>query len=395
LWLALLACIAFVSLGLPDALWGVAWPSASASLRVPVDALGMLLVASTSGYLVSSFTSGRLLARMSVGALLSLSCVATAISLIGYAVAPRWLIIVAFGVLAGLGAGAIDTGLNTYAATHFKPRMVNWLHGCYGVGATAGPLLMTLVLSRGLTWRVGYGIVGLWQIALATCFALTVRWWNDTGDKPESASHTAVALRSSTLRLRVAWLSMSVFFVYTGIEAAIGAWTYSLFTMSRNVDPVIAGTWVSFYWGSFTVGRFVSGALVARVPMNRFLQVCILCLGVGATLITLNLGNWLSLVAIVLMGFSAAPIFPSLISTTPQRLGIEHAANAIGFQIGAAVLGQSLLPAFFGVLAQRVGLEVIGPSLLGSAVILMLLFHATVSAGSRRSGELALPAGLN
>src|SRR5262249_33601434 len=125
--LPVLACVAFISLGLPDALWGVAWPSASASLRVPIDALGMLLVASTSGYLLSSFTTGRLLSRISVGVLLSLSCLVTAFSLSGYALAPFWWIIVCFGVAAGLGAGAIDTGLNTYAAINFSPRLVNWL----------------------------------------------------------------------------------------------------------------------------------------------------------------------------------------------------------------------------------------------------------------------------
>ncbi|HET8677250.1 MAG TPA: MFS transporter, partial [Blastocatellia bacterium] len=123
-----LAYVSFISLGLPDGLLGVAWPSIRSHFGLPIDSLGALLVMFTAGYLLSSFTSGRLLARISVGTLLALSCLATAASLMGYAVAPAWRVVVALGALAGLGAGAIDAGLNIYAARHFSARVVNWLH---------------------------------------------------------------------------------------------------------------------------------------------------------------------------------------------------------------------------------------------------------------------------
>src|SRR5919204_2389293 len=151
--LPLLAGLAFISLGLPDGLLGVAWPSIRAYFYLPLDALGALLVMFTTSYLLSSFSSGRLLAHINVGSLLALSCLATAASLIGYALAPQWPIMVALGVLSGLGAGAIDAGLNTFAATHFSARAVNWLHAFYGVGATLGPVIMTAVLSAGCPWQ--------------------------------------------------------------------------------------------------------------------------------------------------------------------------------------------------------------------------------------------------
>jgi fucose permease len=150
--LVALAYLGFVSIGLPDGLLGVAWPSIRASFGLPLDALGMLLVTFTIGYLLSSFSSGRLLAHMNVGALLALSCLGTALSLLGYASVPQWWMMVVLGILAGLGAAAIDAGLNTYAATHFSTRSVNWLHACYGVGATIGPLLMTGVLMADRPW---------------------------------------------------------------------------------------------------------------------------------------------------------------------------------------------------------------------------------------------------
>src|SRR2546425_3676902 len=145
--------------------------------HLPLDALGTLLVMFTTGYLLSSCSSGRILARINVGSLLTLSCLATAASLLGYALTPRWGLMVALGVLSGLGAGAIDAGVNTYAATRYSTRMVNWLHACYGIGATRGPVIMTGVLAAGLPWQWGYGMVGLGQLVLALCFGLTRSWW--------------------------------------------------------------------------------------------------------------------------------------------------------------------------------------------------------------------------
>ncbi len=148
-----LAYLSFISLGLPDRLNGVAWPSVRSHFGLPINALGSLLILFTAGYLASSFWSGRILARISLGSLLALSCFATAASLIGYALAPAWWVMVSFGAVAG--SGAIDAGLNTFAATPFSPRMVNWLHACYGVGAASGPLVMTGVLAANHPWQRG------------------------------------------------------------------------------------------------------------------------------------------------------------------------------------------------------------------------------------------------
>lgn len=380
-----LTYLSFVSLGLPDGLLGVAWPSLRVFFGLPLDALGPLLVMFTIGYLVSSFSCGRLLAHMRVGTLLALSCLATAISLLGYALASRWEMVLALGILAGLGAGAIDAGLNTYAATHFSPRMVNWLHACYGIGATLGPIIMTGVLTMGHPWQWGYGIVGLWQLGLAACFGLTYAWWPASQTtEPTSAPLTSYG---QTLRRPVVWLGIAIFFLYTGLEAAAGAWVYSLFTEARGVAMMTAGTWVSIYWAGLTGGRLLSGLVVSFISVRQLLRFCILGLILGAVLIWSQLTTVLSFCGLALMGFSAAPIFPSLIATTPERLGEAHTANGIGLQIAAAVLGQSLLPSVIGILARLLGLEVVAPALLVIALLLLVLYEACMATVPR-----ALPA---
>ncbi len=374
LFLITLAYLSFVSLGLPDGLNGVAWPSIRGYFNLPLDAVGSLLVMFTAGYLVSSFSSGRMLALMNLGSLLALSCLATAVSLIGYALAPAWPVMAAFGVIAGLGAGAIDAGLNTFAATRFSARMVNWLHASYGVGAASGPVIMTSVLAAHHPWQRGYAMVGVWQLLLAICFGLTRRRWPKASESEDIVYNSVARVPNiSTLRLPVMWLSAAVFFLYTGIEAAAGIWVYSLFTQSRDIPIVTAGIWLSIYWGGLTVGRLLAGVAVGFVPANRLLRLCIAGIALGAALIWLNFTSLLGFLGLGLMGLASAPVFPSLIATTPERLGSTHTSNGVGFQIAAAVLGQSLLPAFLGVLAGKFGLEIIGPALFVAAAMLLAL----------------------
>jgi fucose permease len=371
-----LAYLGFISIGLPDGLLGVAWPSIRTFFGLPLDALGALLVMFTAGYVLSSFSSGWVLSRLNVGSLLALSCLATAMSLFGYALTPMWWIMVAFGALAGLGAGAIDAGINTYAATHYSTRMVNWLHACYGIGAASGPIIMTSVLSANLQWQWGYGIVALGQLALAVCFAVTHKQWPTSPATPDTREtiphHTASSM--STLRLPAMWLSIAAFFIYTGLEAAVGAWAYSLFTEARMIPMETAGLWVSLYWGSLTAGRLVFGLAAGFASVHLLLYFCMVSIAVGTALLWLNLTSTLSFLGLALTGLAAGPIFPSLIATTPARLGKAHTANGVGFEIAAAALGQSLLPALIGMFANHCGLEMIGPALFGAAIILLAAY---------------------
>lgn len=369
-----LAYAAFISLGLPDGLLGVGWPSIRQTFGLRVDALGAFLTVFTGGYLISSFSSGRILSRLSVGTLLSLSCVCTSFSLLGQALACSWSLFVACGLIAGIGAGAIDTGLNIYGARTFSTRVMNWLHACYGIGAATGPLVMTTVLISGRSWRIAYAIVAIAQSLLAISFAATRRSW---GASQARRDHSIIAPSSyaQTLQRPVVWLSIALFFLYTGLEQATGVWIYSYLTQTHFMPSAIAGVWVSVYWATLTVGRIVSGGIAAGIPPHTILIAAIMGLIVAAALIWMAPENTLRCVGVALMGFACAPIFPTLIATTPARVGESHSANAISFQVAASILGQSLIPAVVGIAANQRGLQIVGPWLFVSAVLTAICFE--------------------
>lgn len=380
--LALLAFLAFVSLGLPDGLLGVSWPSIGGDFGRPLDALGLIVVVQAAGYVASSFFSGQILQVLPVGDVLTLSTAAAGLALLGFAVTPFWPLLVALALVAGLAGGAVDAGLNAYGATHFSARTLNWLHAFFGVGTTVGPLIVTAVLGSGLAWRWSYVIVGTAQLLLALAFLRLRRRWDEVAALGGAAKErTAPARGRDTLRQPVVWLGMAVFFFYTAVEVATAQWSYSLLTLGRGVPETTAGLLVSLYWGSLMVGRVLFGIVADRVPLVPALRGRILASIAGALLLWLEPTRLLSFLGLMLLGFGLAPIFASLISLTPRRVGAAHADSAIGFQISAAALGGSGLTALVGVVARAAGLEVIGASIVLFALVLLGLFELFVRLG--------------
>jgi fucose permease len=383
LGLIILAFVAFIALGLPDGLLGVGWPSIRAGFSVPLDAIGMFLFAAVAGYMTSSFFSGFLLARVGVGRMLAGSCFLTGFALIGYTFVPQWWMMVLLGVFAGLGAGAIDAGLNTYVAANFSERIMQWLHAFWGVGITIGPLLMTIGLTTLNTWRFGYRVVGAFQIGLAICFVLTLAMWNRhkaaADQAPEKKLTDYKTPLGETLRQPRVWLSMMLFFLYVGAEGGLGTWTYTLLTESRGVDVTLAGFFAGSYWFTFTVGRIVAGMFANRVGVNRLVLGGLIGALLGAGLLVWNPSQMSNVLAVAIIGFSIAPIFPAMISGTRMRVGDHYAANTIGMQMTMTGFGAAIIPSLMGVLARQISLEVIPVFLLAVYVGLLCLYVLAMS----------------
>lgn len=394
-----LCFIAFISLGLPDGLLGVAWPTMRDHFGQPLDALGLLLVSTTAGYLVSGFFSGAINRRLGLGRLLAFSCAATGLSLLAFTLVPFWWMVIAIGTVIGMAAGAIDAGLNTYVATHHSERFMQWLHASFGVGITLGPLIMTAGLDLTETWRTGYWIVGCAQVALGIGFWFTAALWREPGEPErhqpvepgltDDAGHVTAThleepkpeveeatMRASLGHLQV-WYSMGLFFVYTGLELTTGLWAYSLLTESRGVDPASAGLWVGVYWGMFTLGRMLAGVFANRLGHHRLVLGSLWLALLGAVLLAWNPLDWIGLVAIGFIGFAFAPIFPGMVSGTKQRVGPEHLNNTMGMQIAAAGIGAASLPSLAGILADRFSLEIIPVYLIGFVLILSSVYWAS------------------
>ncbi|SNT65618.1 Fucose permease [Asanoa hainanensis] len=400
--LLILSYFAFISLGLPDGLLGVAWPSIAGDFKVATEAVGLLLIASTTGYFISSVAAGFTIARVGVGWLLAFSTAAASAALAGYAFSPAYAVMVPFALLAGFGGGAIDSGLNAYAAAAFGAKHMNWLHAFFGLGVAIGPLIMTAVISGGLGWRWGYGIVASAQACLALAFFLTVRRWVRHGEvarepvaevaavSPGDAVATAVAVKPATkvrtretLALPAVWLGVLAFAVYVAVEAGAGLWAFLLLTESRGVSAAVAGLCVSLYWGMLFVGRVVQGVASERFDPTKILVGSLFGMAAGSLLVALPLHAAVTVLGLAVIGFAAAPVFPLLTLTTADRVGQAHADRAIGMQIGGAGLGGSLIPAGIGILMSEYGAGALGPCLVVLSILLIVFYGAATRTSPR------------
>ena len=375
--LLLLAYLAFLGISLPDGLLGVSWPSMSASFGQPVGALGLVLPFVVVSSMLSSASTGALLARIRLGHILTGSVGLYALALLAQSLAPAfWALIVAAVVLAA-GSGAIDAALNAFAARRFNARQITWLHAVYGLGAAAGPLLFLATTMAGLSWRWAFALVAVLLAMLTVVFACTTGRWPAV-QQPQSRSSPE---KTKPLRRRrppvAVWSGAAVFALQTGVEAGTALWAYTFLTTARAVPPEVAAATTSGYWIALLLGRVVLGEVATRTGPRPILRACLAGMVVGATLLLLP--GLAPVGGIVLLGFTAAPMFPLLTLTTSDRVGDVWTDRAIGLQSAASTAGAATLPALIGFLIGPFGTQVIAPGLLVLAGMNAALFACTTS----------------
>lgn len=384
---------AFISLGLPDAVLGVAWPVMHVEYNVPISLAGLVSMTASVSNVISSLLSGRVLKRFGTGRVTFVSVLMTATGLLGFAAAPSFIWLILLAIPLGLGAGAVDAGLNDYVAKNYEARHMSWLHSFWGVGALTGPIIISQILLRGESWRNGYLIVSIIQFGLVALLFVTLPLWDKVARlkrKPEAeaSAHTsestplpAESERKSRAKGIFAPLSIAgvkpvliVFLFYCGLEASIGLWGSTYLINVKGVDVATAASWVSLFFGSITVGRFVSGFMTMRLSSKALIRSGEISILIGIIGLLLPLPAVFAMLSFILIGLGCAPIFPSMLHETPARFGNAEAQNIMGFQMAVAYTGTTLLPPIFGAVASVTTFALFPFVLL--AYIGLVLFHS-------------------
>lgn len=364
--------LAFVSLGLPDGVLGLAWPAMRISLAQPLEALGVVTLILATCSALSGFISGRVLARFGTGPVTFASALMTGLSLLALAHVPNFPLVVVLAFPLGLGAGSVDAGLNHFVAEHYSSKHMNWLHACWGVGAALGPVIMGAALTSAGGWSRGYLLLGVCQLSLATVLLLSLGLWKRQGPARHDPEKVAAGGRPGT----PTWapvLAAFLFTVYVGVEMGAGLWVPSLLIEGRGFDAGTAAKAVTLYYGCIMAGRVLAGFVSNRLGNRRLVRLGIAVSLAGIVLLLVPGTPVLAMTGLALLGLGCAPVYPGLMHETPRRFDPVTARKVIGWQVGAACLGGALMPAGFGLLAAHVGLEAIFPTIGGFAALLLVL----------------------
>jgi len=347
--------LAFISLGLPDSLLGVAWPTMYKNLSVPVQYAGIISMIVAAGTVVSSLFSSVFIKRFGVAIITTISVLLTAVALLGFSFSHQFMFLCLLAVPLGLGAGSVDAALNNYVALHYEARHMNWLHCFWGVGAAIGPMLMSGYLAAGKPWSMGYRTVSFIQFFLVFILIISLPLWIKNKKEQNGEQHTHVKTSFKTL-LTIPGLKqvLTVFFCYCTIEATFGLWGASYLVFIRNMAPENAAQLVSFFFIGITAGRFASGFIASWLNNRQMVYVGQLVIILG--LVTLLLPFHVTLLpGFFLVGLGCAPIFPALLHETPRNFGETYSQTIMGIQMASAYVGITLMPLLFGQLASWLG----------------------------------------
>ncbi len=349
--------LSFISLGLPDGLLGAAWPSMQPGMGVPVGLAGIVSMTISGGTIISSLLSDRLIRRFGTGVITAVSVGMTMVGLFGFSTCTRYWMLLLWAIPYGLGAGSVDAALNAFVALHYKARHMSWLHCMWGIGTTIGPFVMGQCLTRGLGWPTGYRIIGIFQLVLTAILVFSLPLWKKTAAAEEEDSEKGHA-RSipEILKMPGAKQVLIAFFCYCSIETTTGLWSASYMTGYRGISPEKAAGWVSLFYLGITLGRGLCGFIAGRLSDKTLIRAGEAVILLGLLLMLIPAADTVLCAGLLMIGFGCAPIYPSVIHSTPDNFGRDASQSIMGVQMASAYVGSTLTPPVVGGIVGKCGM---------------------------------------
>lgn len=369
--LLIIIYITFISLGLPDAVLGSAWPKMYLDLHSTIPAAGIMTMIVSGGTIVSSLYSGKLIHKFGTSKVTTFSVLLTAFGLLGISFTPNLFIMCLFGIPLGIGAGAVDSGLNNFVALHYKAKHMNWLHCFWGIGATAGPMIMSFFLMKQNGWQTGYLLISIIQFLLVICLFLSFPIWRKNELKEMSHEKNKHTNLRSLIKLPGAKSALLGYFCYCAVEAVTGLWAGSYLVLNKGMSVSTAALWVSLFYVGITAGRFISGLMAVKINNINMIRIGQVLVVFGAILMLIPYSNNLQLIGLILLGLGCAPIYPSMLHETPNRFGKSVSQGIMGIQMATAYIGSTFIPPVVGFITNEVGFGIF-PIIIVSLGVLMI-----------------------
>jgi len=366
--------LAFISLGLPDAVFGGSWPTMYQEFGVPVSFAGFVTVIISLGTIVSSLQSDRMTYKFGTGKVTVMSVAMTAVALFGFSISHSCIELCLWAIPYGLGAGGVDASLNNYVAVHYSSRIMSWLHCMWGVGASISPYIMSYALVKLSNWNYGYLIVSVIQISLSVFLFMCLPLWKKnatTTNETDAVSSDKPMTFKELFATPGALACFLAFFAYCAMEMTASLWASSYLVENRDILPETAASLACLVYLGITIGRAINGFLAMKLKDRLLIRLGIGIVALGIVLISLPLNAWFSIIGLFIIGLGSAPIYPCIMHMTPQIFGADKSQAMIGMQMAFAYLGFLFMPSLFGLLANHLSFALLPIYLL---VLLILIF---------------------
>lgn len=380
--------LAFISLGLPDAVFGGSWPTMYQEFGVPVSFAGIVTVIISLGTIVSSLQSDRMTYKFGTGKVTAASVAMTAVALLGFSMSHSFIELCLWAIPYGLGAGGVDASLNNYVAVHYSSRVMSWLHCMWGLGAMTGPYILGFVLTGGGIWNEGYRLIAILQVVLTAVLIFSLPLWKKretiVDEKGEEVPAQALSMKE-ILSIAGAKEIMIAFFCYCALEQTAGLWASSYMVLHKGVPEAVAASYASMFYIGITVGRFISGFLTMKFNDKQMIHLGMGILAIGVMVLFLPLSEYIALAGFILIGVGCAPIYPCIIHSTPDIFGADKSQAIVGVQMASAYVGSLLMPSVFGIIANHITVALLPMYLCVILVLMIVMYERLVKRVSIRN----------
>ena len=364
--------IAFIGLGVPDSLIGSAWPAIHTELGIPVEMVSILTFLISGCTVLSSMFSTRILNKLGTAKVTAFSTAMTALSLLGFSLVPSFLFMIPLAIVLGLGAGAIDSGLNNFVALHCKASHMNFLHCFYGVGVSLSPYIMSQAFSN-VGWRGGYRYAFYVQFAIAILLIISLPMWKKTSSEEQVEEEKGVTLTLLQMAkksdVRQVWVIM---LMTNAIEYACGVWGSTYLVKEKGFEIENGALALTIYYVGMSIGRFISGLLANKIKTWKRVFIGSIILAPAIVIMLLPLPDVFCVVALFLIGLGNGSIYPNMIHLTPHNFGKDVSQSIMGSQIAFAYIGVMLAPPMVSLISSVFGIKVY-PVLLALLYIVMVI----------------------
>jgi len=362
-------CIAF---GMPFYVMGAAWPAVYGEIEVPDSWLGIISVIMICCSIIANIFAVNLLKRFSPGVILGASILMLGLALIGYGFSASFALLCVFAVPIGLAFGCFDVVLNDFIAVNYSSRHMNWIHCCWGLGATTGPLILSSGMERFGSWRPGYYSIGGIQIAMAIVLFLSLPLWKKAAKPVEQKTERLKTNFREAMRIKGVKLTLIALFFYCALEVTLGLWGSSYLVMVKNVSEERAAGWISLFFLGMTLGRLATGFLTIKLNNNQLIRFGGALIFVGLAILFLSAGEIAYMSGFFIFGFGCGPIWPCLVHETPKRFGESNSQHIVSLQIVSSNTGNAVAPLLFGFLTTFTGYGVL-PLYLGVLLVVTMV----------------------
>ena len=364
--------IAFIGLGVPDSLIGSAWPAIHTEMNIPVEAVSIITFIISGCTVLSSMFSAGILNKFGTAKVTAFSTAMTSAALFGFSVAPSFWVMIPIAIILGLGAGAIDSGLNNYVALNFKASHMNFLHCFYGVGVTLSPYIMSQALGDA-GWRSGYRYAFYVQSVITILLLVSLPLWKKNSSAQQAEEEKGINLTLLHMvkmpEVRKVWVIM---LATNAIEYACGVWGSTYLVTEKGFETEYGALALTVYYAGMSIGRFVSGLLSDKISTWKRIGIGAVILAPAIIIMLLPLPGEFTVVGLFLVGLGNGSIYPNMIHLTPHNFGKEASQSIMGSQIAFAYIGVMLAPPMVSLISGLFGIKVY-PVLLAVLYVIMVV----------------------